>query len=644
MVEGSAGPMICQVAEDLSPDVVVVGSHGRGFLKRVVIGSVSEHVVRHCQRTGAGHPPRRPRRQRLTPVVDHGSDPVPTWSVAELHEALNGLLVHVFGEEVWIEGEMRNLNRSAKGHVYFDLVDAGRDGDPTRPMLSVTLFDKERQAVNRHLTEQGGAVRMGDGIRVRIRGRLNIYGARSSLQLRMSWIDPAYTLGVMGQERDRVLAVLAAEGLLGANAAAPMPLVPLHIALVTSINSAAHADALHELQRAGPGFRVTVVDTRTQGCEAERSIVAALGVAAERGAEVVLLVRGGGARTDLAAFDSELVARAIVASPLPVVTGIGHEIDRTVADEVAHSAHKTPTAAAAAVADGARRFALDLGIHLRAAPDRDTGPHRAGGARPGRGRPACRSLGEPPPLRRPPRGRRTCPDARRPRHPGRWTAPSGARRDRVRGSRPQRDVVPRQADSLLVGLRGTCPFARPGDRVGPWLVGDPGRRRSCAVRSIDQLAPDDRITTTLADGTVHSTVIGTDGPEPPGAPVSDTGDDQLTFAAAMDELTTLVDELESDALDVDDLTARVARAADLVQWCRERIDGARFSVEEVLVRLEADEPDAGPLTSDRPERSAVRPTRPGRRSRPGRSPGPPRPHPARSPPQPATPGGPRPRR
>ena len=74
--------------------------------------------------------------------------------------------------------------------------------------------------------------------------------------------------------------------------------------------------------------------------------------------------------------------------------------------------------------------------------------------------------------------------------------------------------------------------------------------------------------------------------------MSDTGDDQLTFAAAMDELNTLVDELESDALDVDDLTARVARPADLVQWCRHRIDGARFSVEEVLVRLEADEPDA----------------------------------------------------
>lgn len=74
--------------------------------------------------------------------------------------------------------------------------------------------------------------------------------------------------------------------------------------------------------------------------------------------------------------------------------------------------------------------------------------------------------------------------------------------------------------------------------------------------------------------------------------MSDAPDDQLTFAAAMEELTTLVDELESDSLDVDQLTARVARAADLVQWCRDRIDGARFSVEEVLVRLEA-EPDTG---------------------------------------------------
>ena len=291
---------------------------------------------------------------------DTGSAPVPTWSVAELHEALNGLLVNVFGEEMWVEGELRNTKRSANGHVYFDLVDPGRDGEANRPMLAVTLFAKERQAVNRFLTQQGGMVRMGDGVRVRIRGRLNVYAARSTLQLRMSWIDPAFTLGVLGQERDRVLALLAAEGLIGANAVAPMPDVALHIALVTSVGSAAHADALDELAVPASGS----VSLRSTRAPRAPMLPVRSSLRCDRrsnaSAEVVLLVRGGGARTDLAAFDTEAVARAIAASPIPVVTGIGHEIDRTVADEIAHSAHKTPTAAAAAVADGARRAARDM--------------------------------------------------------------------------------------------------------------------------------------------------------------------------------------------------------------------------------------------------------------------------------------------
>lgn len=442
------------------------------------------------------------------PVSGHGEAPVPTWSVAELHEALNGLLGHVFGEEVWVEGEMRNLNRSAKGHVYFDLVDPGRDGDPTRPMLSVTLFDKERQAVNRHLTDQGGAVRMGDGIRVRIRGRLNVYGPRSTLQLLMSWIDPAYTLGVMGHERDRVLAALAAEGMLGANAAAPMPPAPLHLGLVTSLNSAAHADALHELRRADIGFRVTVVDARTQGTDAPRAIAAALDVAVDRGVEVVLLVRGGGARTDLAAFDTELVARAIAACPVPVVTGIGHEIDRTVADEIAHSAHKTPTAAAAAVADGARRVAHELevlraqvptatrGRLLRAAHELDAAAHRAGRSSTHHLSLAERELG----------------------HLAQRAALHAPRRldaaDRALAAAAAR-VAPAArrrlgtSDAALVGLAARARAHDPAVAMSRgWSItrGADGR----VVRSIDQLVAGDQLVTTLADGAVRSDVVGID--------------------------------------------------------------------------------------------------------------------------------------
>jgi exodeoxyribonuclease VII large subunit len=248
--------------------------------------------------------------------------------------------------------------------VYFRLVDPDDDRcDAARPSLSVTLFDSQRQLVNRFLRSQGDPIRMTDGIRVRVGGRLATYAARSTVQLVMDRIDPAFTLGLLGQERVRLLAALEDEGLLRRNAAVPVPVVPLHVGLVTSVGSAAHADALHELESSGIGFRVSTFDARTQGTDAPRSVVAALRTAAAVGVDVVLLVRGGGAATDLVAFDHEHVARAIATSTVAVFTGIGHEVDRTVADEVAHTAHKTPTAAAGAlvraVRDAERRVVDD---------------------------------------------------------------------------------------------------------------------------------------------------------------------------------------------------------------------------------------------------------------------------------------------
>lgn len=256
----------------------------------------------------------------------------------------------MFGDLTWVEGELANLGRSRAGHVYFDLVDADHDGSAgVRPSLSVALFNNDRLRVNQFLTEQGGPVRMTDGIRIRIGGRLRTYPARSSVQLVMDRIDPAFTLGLLGQERARLLAALSAEGVLRANAELPMPALPLRVALVTSGGSAAHADALDEFARSGFGFRVSFLDARTQGAGAEASIVAALRTASSLPIDVVVLVRGGGATTDLATFDSEIVARSIAGLARPVITGIGHEVDRTVADEVAHTTHKTPTAAAASL-------------------------------------------------------------------------------------------------------------------------------------------------------------------------------------------------------------------------------------------------------------------------------------------------------
>jgi exodeoxyribonuclease VII large subunit len=121
----------------------------------------------------------------------------------------------------------------------------------------------------------------------------------------------------------------------------------LRIGLVTSGGSAAYRDFVHELERTGYAFRVAHCDVRVQGAAASRRLVWALRRLAQEELDVIVVVRGGGARSDLAPFDTEIVARAITEMPVPVLTGIGHETDRTIADDVAHTSVKTPTAAAA---------------------------------------------------------------------------------------------------------------------------------------------------------------------------------------------------------------------------------------------------------------------------------------------------------
>jgi exodeoxyribonuclease VII large subunit len=213
----------------------------------------------------------------------------------------------------------------------------------------VVLFDLARRRVNARLTDAGGGVRMTDGTEVRLRGRLGFWDRGGRLQLVMSDIDPAFTLGRLAADRERLLRSLAAEGLLARQASLARPLVPLRLGLVTSSGSAAEHDVLDELARSGFGFRVARADVRVQGPRAARSVAWGLAAVARQGVDAVLLVRGGGATTDLAAFDGEVIARAIAGLSVPVYTGIGHDIDRSVADEVAHSSYKTPTACAQAV-------------------------------------------------------------------------------------------------------------------------------------------------------------------------------------------------------------------------------------------------------------------------------------------------------
>jgi exodeoxyribonuclease VII large subunit len=154
---------------------------------------------------------------------------------------------------------------------------------------------------------------------------------------------------------------LVASGLYDANRRRALVTAPLRVGVVTSLDSAAWADFQHEIDRSGFGFHLRVIDVRVQGEWAVAQITAALGTLCRADdLDAVVLIRGGGARSELATFDDERIATAIAMSALPVFTGLGHEIDRSVADDVAHSALKTPTACAAALVEHVQAFALDV--------------------------------------------------------------------------------------------------------------------------------------------------------------------------------------------------------------------------------------------------------------------------------------------
>ncbi len=270
-----------------------------------------------------------------------------TYTVGELLFGVRSALTDRFGGPVWVSGEIAAIKRGRNGHVWFDLVERDDTGT-VKAALPVVLWSSVRDGVNAQL-RRAGSIRMADGVRIRISGPLDLYAPAGRIQLQMQGIDPAYTLGLLATERDRVLRLLEAEGLVDRNGSLTAPPAPTHVGLVTAAGSAAEADFLQTLVESGLEWRVTIIDARVQGAGAARAVAAGLLAAEEAGAEVVALVRGGGARTDLATFDSELIARTIAALGVPVLTGIGHEIDSSVADVVAHGAHKTPTACAAAL-------------------------------------------------------------------------------------------------------------------------------------------------------------------------------------------------------------------------------------------------------------------------------------------------------
>lgn len=253
------------------------------------------------------------------------------WTVADLTRYVRQLLEGDYRlQDVWVAGELSNLSRPGSGHLYFTL----KDGEAA---LRCVMWRTE--AVRQRFSPR-------EGDAVEVHGRISVYEAGGQYQLYADVVRLAGE-GAAYQEFLRLKARLEAEGLFDAERKRPLPPLPARIGVVTSVAGAALHDVVHVLRRRYPLAEVVLAPTPVQGSEAPAGIVAALEVLNRHAhPDVILLVRGGGSLEDLAAFNDERVARAVAASGAPVVSGIGHETDFTIADFVADRRAPTPSAAA----------------------------------------------------------------------------------------------------------------------------------------------------------------------------------------------------------------------------------------------------------------------------------------------------------
>lgn len=269
-----------------------------------------------------------------------------TLRVSELNDLIRGALDAAFPGALWIAGEVRNLRPSKAGHLFFELVEKEEEGVEPKAKVDCALFSSTFRKLRQELSDAAASFNLQNDIEIRVRAKVDYYPKAGRLQLIVQDVDPTFTLGRIARQRMKILADLKKRGLLDKNKQTAFRDLPLKVGLLTSVESAAYWDFLSELEQSGYAFEVRVANCFMQGKLTQESVSAALDFFRHEDVDVICVVRGGGSAVDLSWFDSARIAEAIAVSPVPVITGIGHQVDRTISDEAAFFAAKTPTAVA----------------------------------------------------------------------------------------------------------------------------------------------------------------------------------------------------------------------------------------------------------------------------------------------------------
>ncbi|GJM29902.1 MAG: exodeoxyribonuclease 7 large subunit [Cyclobacteriaceae bacterium] len=278
----------------------------------------------------------------------------------QLNKIIQATLDQNLDGDYWVAAEIGELRVNQKGHCYMELVE--KDGQKLKAKLRANIWAYDFYNLNslfRQVT--GRPLNAGMKILARVVVQFHeLYG----LSLHVRDLDPNYTLGERARHRQQVIDRLGAEGIIHSNKQISLPLVPQRVAVISSATAAGYGDFIDQLvgNQFGYTFKVKLFDTTMQGEEAISSLIGSFKKIEQsrESFDLVALIRGGGSQVDFDCFDNYQVARAITACPLPVITGIGHQRDDTIADMVAHSKMKTPTAVAEFLINGMGAFDQQL--------------------------------------------------------------------------------------------------------------------------------------------------------------------------------------------------------------------------------------------------------------------------------------------
>ena len=270
-----------------------------------------------------------------------------TYTILELNSEIEQILEGSFSELIWVRGEVTGFDKQ-KGsrNIFFQLQEKDPDKDQIISKISASIFNSDIQTILQKFSRISNS-ELRDGLEIRALCRIDVYPPWGEYKVVIKDIDPEFTLGKLAQTRAMIIKDLEKRGLLDKNKKLVLPLVPQYIGLITQKGREGYTDFISELKKSKLYFKIRFYNASVQGEKVEPEVCEALDYFnQQRNIDAVVIVRGGGSKTDLSWFDNKKIAEKIAFLQIPVITGIGHKTDFTITDMVAFSYQQTPSIAA----------------------------------------------------------------------------------------------------------------------------------------------------------------------------------------------------------------------------------------------------------------------------------------------------------